>query len=92
MSFAYQYGVETTPQPAASAKVSAPDAICSRFLYGVTKTSVAASRSELVDREEAIVELDVLAEAELGDARSSIRRYCSPSRWATSGWVRPAIR
>ena len=44
MSCAYQYGVETTPQPAASAKVSAPEAICSRFRYGVTNTSVAASR------------------------------------------------
>ena len=45
MSCAYQYGVETTPQPAAIAKVSAPEAICSRVRYGVTKTSVAASRS-----------------------------------------------
>ena len=47
MSCAYQYGVETTAQPAAMPKVSAPEAICSRPLYGVTKTSVAASRSAI---------------------------------------------
>ncbi len=47
MSCAYQYGVETTPQPAARPKVSAPDEICSRLRYGVTKTSVAASRSAI---------------------------------------------
>ena len=47
MSCAYQYGVDTTPQPAASANVSAPDEICSRARYGVTKTSVAASRSAI---------------------------------------------
>ena len=47
MSCAYQYGVETTAQPAAIANVSAPEAICSRPLYGVTKTSVAASRSAI---------------------------------------------
>ena len=69
MSCAYQYGVETTAQPAAIAKVSAPEAICSRLRYGVTNTSVAASRSrDLVDREEAVVELDVVVEPELEDA------------------------
>ncbi len=47
MSCAYQYGVETTAQPAAMPKVSAPDEICSRSRYGVTKTSVAASRSAI---------------------------------------------
>ena len=47
MSCAYQYGVETTPQPAAIPNVSAPEAICSRPRYGVTKTSVAASRSAI---------------------------------------------
>ena len=31
MSCAYQYGVETAAQPAASAKVSEPDELCSRF-------------------------------------------------------------
>ena len=41
-----QYGVETTAQPAASANVRAPDAICSRLAYGVRKTSVSASRSD----------------------------------------------
>ena len=45
MSSAYQYGVEIAAQPAAIANVSAPEAICSRLRYGVTKTSVAASRS-----------------------------------------------
>ena len=50
MSSAYQYGVETMPHPAASAKVSAPEAICSRLRYGVTKTSVAASSSATTRR------------------------------------------
>ena len=45
MSLAYQYGVDTTAQPAASANVSAPEELCSRLMYGVTKTSVAARRS-----------------------------------------------
>ena len=45
MSFANRYGVEIAAQPAARAKVNAPDAICSGFRYGVRKTSVACSRS-----------------------------------------------
>ena len=66
MSCAYQYGVETTAQPAASANVSAPEAICSRLAYGVRKTSVCREQSrELVDREESIVEHDVRPETEL---------------------------
>ena len=67
MSCAYQYGVEMTPQPAAMPNVSAPEEICSRPVYGVTKTSVSASRSgNLPDREEAVVELDVIFEPEVG--------------------------
>ena len=66
MSCAYQYGVETTAQPAASANVSAPDAICSRLAYGVRKTSVCREQvGELVDREEPIVEDDMGSEPEL---------------------------
>ena len=34
-SSAYRYGVDTTGQPAATAKVRAPDTICSRERYGV---------------------------------------------------------
>jgi hypothetical protein len=45
MSFAKRYGVETAAQPAAMAKVNAPDAICSGLRYGVRKTSVACRRS-----------------------------------------------
>jgi hypothetical protein len=45
MSCAKRYGVEIDAQPAAMAKVSAPEAICSRLRYGVRKTSVACSRS-----------------------------------------------
>ena len=68
MSLAYQYGVETTAQPAASANVSAPEELCSLFAYGVTKTSVAASRSASSSIvEEAVVEHDVLGEIEVGD-------------------------
>ena len=75
MSCAYQYGVETTPQPAAMPKVSAPDAICSRSRYGVTKTSVAASRSASSSiAEEAVVELDVVLEPEVEHGRSSVSR------------------
>ena len=48
MSCAYQYGVETTPQPAAIANVSAPDAICSRL---------AVRRHEDVGRREQVGDL-----------------------------------
>ena len=66
MSCAYQYGVETTAQPAAMPKVSAPDEICSRSRYGVTKTSVVGEQvGDLLDAEEAVVELDVILEAEV---------------------------
>ena len=66
MSCAYQYGVETTAQPAAIAKVSAPEAICSRL--AVRRHEHVGRREqvgELVDREEAVVELDVVVEPEL---------------------------
>ena len=69
MSVAYQYGVETTAQPAASANVSAPDELCSLFAYGVTKTSVAASRSasSSMSRKRSS-SYDVLGEVEVDDA------------------------
>ena len=92
MSCAYQYGVETTAQPAAIANVSAPEAICSRFRYGVTKTSVAASRSESSSIERKRSSNSTCSpRSSSSTRRSSMRRYRSPSRCATSGCVRPAI-
>ena len=77
MSCAYQYGVETMPQPAAIAKVSAPEAICSRLRYGVTKTSVPDSEiTKVVDRQEPVVELDMLGHAEL--ARPPLEHQAVP--------------
>ena len=66
MSCAYQYGVETTPQPAASAKVSAPDEICSRCAVGRHEyVGRCEEIGDLVDAEEPVVELDVILEAEV---------------------------
>ena len=66
MSCAYQYGVETTPQPAAIPKVSAPDAICSRPLVGRDEDVGRGEQvGDLVDGQEAVVELDVVLEAEV---------------------------
>ena len=56
MSCAYQYGVETTAQPAASANVSAPEAICSRFAVrreedvGLSRADPRARRPRGTDR------------------------------------------
>ena len=81
-----------SPQPAAIAKVSAPEAICSRLRYGVTKTSVAASRSESSSIERKRSSNSTCSPRPSSSTRrSSIRRYRSPSRCATSGCVRPAI-
>ena len=80
------------PQPAAIANVSAPEAICSRLPYGVTKTSVAASKSESSSIERNRSSNSTWSPSPSSSTRrSSIRRYRSPSRCATSGWVRPAI-
>ena len=66
MSCAYQYGVETTPQPAAMPKVSAPDAICSRSRVRRHEDVGRGEQvGDLVDRQEAVVELDVVLEAEV---------------------------
>ena len=46
---------------------------------------------QLVDREEPVVELDVLGEIELEHAPLEHQAVASPSRRSTSGCVRPAI-
>ena len=68
MSSAYQYGVETAAQPAASANVKRTR----RDLLPVAiRRDEDVRRGEqvgqLVDREEAVVELDVVAEIEIDD-------------------------
>ena len=69
MSSAYQYGVETAAQPAAIANVSAPEAICSRLRVRRDEDVRRGEQiGQLVDGEEAIVELDVVAQAEVDDA------------------------
>ena len=93
MSCAYQYGVETTAHPAAIANVSAPEAICSRLSVG-RQEDVGRSEQvrELVDRQEPVVELDVVAEPELEHAPLEQSAGNAPPPGAqTSGWVRPAI-
>ena len=93
MSSAYQYGVETTAQPAAIANVSAPEAICSRFSIRRDEHVRRGEQvRELVDREEAVVELDVVAEPEI--ERRAVRASGGTARPpdARRGCVRPAIR
>ena len=69
MSFAYQVRRRDAAHPAAIAKVSAPEAICSAV---AVRRHEDVGRGEqvgqLVDGEEAIVELDVVLEAEVDAA------------------------
>ena len=69
-----------------------PDEICSRSRYGVTNTSVAASRSAISSMlRNRSSNSTWSSRPRSTTARSSVRRYRSPSRRATSGCVRPAI-
>ena len=93
MSCAYQYGVETTPQPAAMREGERARRRSARgSRYGVTNTSVAASRSASSSIERNRSSNSTCSPSPSSSTRrSSISRYRSPSRCATSGCVRPAI-
>ena len=66
MSCAYQYGVETTPQPAASANVErAGRDLLARTVRRHEDVGRREQIGDLVDAEEAVVELDVILEPEV---------------------------